>query len=60
MRWKEIVSENSTTGSTSAASVAVSTSALGAGFDPDGDWGVYKPAKKKKKKGKAEGIVLRR
>jgi len=54
MRWKEI-KENASCGATGSASVATATSALGAkgaigvGFDPNGDKGIYQNAKKTKK-----------
>lgn len=56
MRWKEIV-ESATAGATGAASVATAVGALGAknqdqalgvGFDPNGDQGVYQASRKKK------------
>lgn len=54
--------EYATVGGTSAGSVAAIPGALGAGFDPDGDYGIYpKPRKKKQKKKKNEkGLMLRR
>lgn len=48
------LTENATAGATSAASVATNASALGVGFDPDGDWGVYE------KNRKTKPVVLRR
>jgi hypothetical protein len=44
--------ENASAGATGAASVATCVSGsggLGAGFDPNGDWGVYAKPKKQKK-----------
>lgn len=56
MRWKEIIEiRESDCGTTSSASVAAVPGGLGAGFDPNGDKGIYqKPSKKKKP------ILLRR
>lgn len=57
MRWHEIESlmETSTAGGTCAGNVAVvpgngksSKGSIGAGFDPNGDFGVYPNPKKKK------------
>lgn len=56
MRWKEIIQiKESDGGTTSSASVATVPGALGAGFDPNGDKGIYQKSPKKKKP-----IVLRR
>lgn len=49
--------ENASAGATSSASVATSVGGLGAGFDPNGDWGIYQSKKKKKKE---KVLVLRR
>ena len=46
MRWSEII-ESATCGATGAASVATVVGGLGAGFDPNGDKGIYQKAKKK-------------
>ena len=53
----DALSENATTGATSAASIAVVPGALGAGFDPNGDWGIYQGQKNKKE---AKPLLLRR
>jgi len=57
MRWKEII-ESASAGATGAASVATvvgalgdgkkQAGALGVGFDPNGDQGVYQTSRKKK------------
>lgn len=54
MRWKEII-ESASAGATGAASIATAvkplggnSQALGVGFDPNGDQGVYQSSKKKK------------
>ena len=52
------IKESATAGATGAASVATAIGGLGAGFDPDGDWGIYEPAKPKAKK--AAVAVIRR
>ncbi len=44
-----ITSESASAGATGAASVATVVGGLGAGFNPNGDHGVYEPARKKKK-----------
>ena len=65
MRWHEIF-ESTTTGATAAGNVAVvpggdgSTGGIGAGFDPDGDWGVYNSSKPKKKKKSTDDGIIRR
>jgi len=41
------ISETASAGSTGAASVATVVGGLGAGFDPNGHWGVYNDKKKK-------------
>lgn len=51
---KKSFKENATTGATSAASIATLPGAIGAGFDPDGDYGVYPKPKKDKM------VILRR
>lgn len=52
--------EFASSGATSAGAIAAVPGALGAGFDPDGDWGIYTKKKKKDKKDKKEDTVLRR
>lgn len=53
MRWKEILNyklnETSTSGSTSSGNVATAVGGLGAGFDPNGDYGIYEKNRKKSK-----------
>lgn len=56
MRYKELL-ENSSAGSTSSSNIAIVPGnqtmirrAIGAGFDPDGDFGIYNFAKNKKLK----------
>ena len=62
MRWSEIVNE-STCASNVATVVGNNGSAgsgsIGAGFDPDGDWGVYNNAKPKNQKRKGNGVLKR-
>jgi hypothetical protein len=48
MRWKEII-ENASAGATGSASVATVVGGLGAGFDPNGDKGIYQKTPKIKK-----------
>ena len=50
MRWKEIIQirETASCGATGAASIAAVPGGLGAGFDPNGDKGIYEKPKKKK------------
>lgn len=64
MRWHEIF-ESTTAGATAAGNVATvagsgGVGGIGAGFDPDGDWGVYNSAKPKKgKKNSGDGVIRR-
>lgn len=69
MRWKEIVSETATAGSTASGNIAVvpgnggkaGGGAIGAGFDPNGHKGIYDAAERKKKRKKSESAsVIRR
>lgn len=53
-----IIHETSTAGATGAGSVATAVGALGAGFDPDGDWRSIYPKNKQKKQNKP--IVIKR
>lgn len=53
MRWYQIeqLLETSTAGSSGAGNIAVAINStkqgsIGAGFNPDGDWGVYSKPKK--------------
>lgn len=55
----KIINENTSAGATCAGNIAVAVNPLsqsvisrsiGVGFDPDGNWGVYEPAKKDKQK----------
>ncbi len=48
MASRALTKENATSGSTSAASVATVVGGLGAGFDPNGDQGIYATKKPKK------------
>ena len=48
MRWHEIVKETCSSGATGSASVATVVGGLGAGFDPNGDKGIYEKPKKQK------------
>jgi len=59
MRWHEIVSETASGGATASGNVASVVGSLGtarreqplgAGFDPNGDYGIYEKPKKKSKK----------
>ena len=63
MRWHEItdktITETASCGSTAASSVATVPGALGGGFDPNGDWGIYQ-SKKSAKKPKKKPLLLRR
>jgi hypothetical protein len=57
MRWSEIekLMETGSAGATCAGNIATlpgnnnksSAGAIGAGFDPNGDWGIYNSKKKK-------------
>ena len=58
MRYKELL-ETSTAGATSSGNIAIvpgntgkviKRPGIGAGFDADGDYGIYEPSKNKKKK----------
>lgn len=56
MRWSEIINETSS-GSTGASNIAIvpgntkaNKGSIGAGFDPNGDWGIYDSAKKTDRK----------
>lgn len=53
----ETLSEHASGGGTGAGSIATAVGGLGAGFDPNGDFGIYSKPKKKKSK---NGTVLRR
>jgi hypothetical protein len=48
MRWKEIT-ETASCGATGSSSIATAVGGLGAGFDPNGDKGIYEKPNKKKK-----------
>ncbi len=67
MRWSEIinVNESASGGSTGAGSIATVSGngkslkgAIGAGFDPNGDFGIY-PKPNIKKKNKKSSIIKR-
>jgi hypothetical protein len=61
MRWHEIF-EDASAGASCASNIAVSVGAqggIGAGFNPNGDWGIYNSAKKKGKKGKKSAMLRR-
>lgn len=60
MRYKELI-EHATAGATMASNIAIvpgntgkviKRPGIGAGFDQDGDYGIYEPSKKKKVKKK--------
>lgn len=67
MKWNEIfedvvLSETATAGATGAGNIAVCVGAkggIGAGFDPNGDWGIYNSAKPKGKKKSGPGVIRR-
>jgi hypothetical protein len=69
MRWREIekLLETSSAGGTCSGNVATvpgndgksGTGAIGAGFDPSGDWGVYNSAKKKPLSKKKPNVIRR-
>lgn len=59
MRYHELINEDAaSTTSSNVASMAVPMGALGPGFDPKGDHGVYE--KPKNKKNKNNVVILRR
>lgn len=47
MRYREILETCS--GSVAIAPPKIKAGTIGAGFDPDGDWGIYEPNHKGKK-----------
>lgn len=62
MRYKELI-ESSTAGATCASNIAIvpgntgkviKRPGIGAGFDADGDYGIYEPSKKKSKNKKKQ------
>lgn len=67
MKWSEVVGEaaarevfadlkeTSTAGGTCAGNVATTVGGLGAGFDPNGDHGIYQSKRRKRK-----AVLLRR
>lgn len=59
-RIEEDLHEHASAGATGSGNVATSVAAvggLGAGFDPDGDWGIYQSSKPK---GKKKPAIIRR
>lgn len=58
MRWKEIVNETATAGASASGNVATCVGGIGAGFDPQGHKGIYDTAERKKKRKKAESVVV--
>lgn len=62
MRWSEIINETTTAGNVATVvgnSGASGAGSIGAGFDPNGHWGVYNNAKPKKQKRKGSGVIKR-
>lgn len=58
MRFHELINEDAaSTSSSNVALLAVPVGALGPGFDPNGDHGIYEKPKKKKV---SKNVVLRR